>query len=258
MLSYTASSAEGYTLTRPTSSSVPELCDPDSPRGTSSSSSGEQALSFPCHYASRYALMVAAAECSPGANPNLGGGAVERILLDSANSEQLLRIMRTLTFRLESCAETLGSGRPGGVRALSLLRSLLLGGTEAVLTCSLDLIPVVGRILRACERSGISNSNSSPNLALQGGDGSGGPQDSANAIQSAKKTDRGSGSGSPSQVRVLASTVMTLLLDHHTLTLQRQQRQQRVQEFRFDFHLSSPIPADWFPISYPIPFHCTQ
>lgn len=179
--------------------------------------------------------MSAAAEPGPNPNPN-PGGVVERILLDSADSEQLLRIMRTLTFRLESYAEALGSGRPGGagaggVRALSLLRSLLLGGAEAVLTCSLDLIPLVARILRACERS---SSSSSPNLLPGDGTGTGtGQQDGANAIQNAKKVDRG-------QVRVLAGSVMSLLLDHHDLTLQRQQRQQRVQEFRFDLHSPRP------------------
>ena len=230
------------TLTRPTSSSSsarPDLWDPDldSPRGTNNNNSGETLLPSPSSvcYAFRYALMSAAAEPGPNPNPNPNpGGVVERILLDSADSEQLLRIMRTLTFRLESYAEALGSGRPGGAGAGGLRAlSLLLGGAEAVLTCSLDLIPLVARILRACERS--SSSSSSPNFLLPGdGTGTGtGQQEGANAIQNAKKVDRG-------QVRVLAGSVMSLLLDHHDLTLQRQQRQQRVQEFRFDLHSPRP------------------
>ena len=137
---------------------------------------------------------------------------MERILQDSASSEHLMRIMRTLTFRLESCAESLGSGRAGGgLKALSLLRSLLLGGAEAVLTASLDLVAVVARILRACERN-ASGSGGNPNLLDPPGSGS--------------------GSGSLGQVRLLAATVMSLLLDQRTLTLQRQQRGQRLQEFR--------------------------
>ena len=156
--------------------------------------------------ASRGASLALALSSASEPAPSPPGGVVERILQDSASSEHLMRIMRTLTFRLESCAESLGSGRAGGgLKALSLLRSLLLGGAEAVLTASLDLVAVVARILRACERN-ASGSGGNPNLLDP--------------------------PGSLGQVRLLAATVMSLLLDQRTLTLQRQQRGQRLQEFR--------------------------
>jgi len=159
----------------------------------------------------------------PGKDPALAGsGAVERILADSGRSDLLLRVLRTLAFRLEACAGAgpgcRGSAGVSGRRALSLLRSLLVGGADAVLSHSLDLVPLLLRLLKLCDPS---LGPAAPASVLDLVAFSGSPASSAAALHS------------------LAGSVLSLLLDHGRLQVQRRHRALRKEEFR----LSQPSPS---------------
>lgn len=155
-------------------------------------------------------------------NSSPNSSVVERILQDSANSEQIPRIMRTLTFRLEACALTQSRSalaNAGGLRSLSLLRFLLIGGSECVLSHALDFIPLLLRILRTSKEQKNNSNNNLPAMDL---------------LLSAPFASSASGAASPSSssMRPLAVSVLSLLVDHRQLSLQRLQRQQRAKEFR--------------------------
>lgn len=120
--------------------------------------------------------------------------AIDRICAESHCTDAFSKIMNTITLRLENCkaATCRGTGGQIGVRALNLLRALLISGPECVLSCSVDYIPVIRVILSQC--------------------GGGGPAPQGLEFM---------GLGPVVDIRVIALAVLSLLLDHKKLSHQR-------------------------------------
>lgn len=136
----------------------------------------------------------------------------ERVLTESSSSDTLLQVMRTLAFRLDACQVAGGRGVAGaaGLRALALLRMLLLSGPHAVLSAALDFIPVLRAMLRDRKRGGLGIGAA---LSAIGG-----------AIGGAALAG-GAGNASAQQqgddLRDSARETLLLLLDHARLQHQR-------------------------------------
>lgn len=125
---------------------------------------------------------------------------VERICIESYQNTLFLKIMKTLTMRLDSCKASAGRGSSGsaGVRSMQLLKTLLVSGPESVLSYALDLIPTIRAILQLGAR----------NLQQQ-------------IAQSATQALEFMSLGAAVDTRSSAFLVLDLLLDHKKLSLQR-------------------------------------
>lgn len=121
---------------------------------------------------------------------------IERICTDANSSDQFNKIMRTIFLRLESCraAECKGHSGVVGMRALVLLRVLLISGPQCVLSYALDFIPMLRALLHPKEHK---------KTALSG------LQEVANI------------GAMPIDVSTITNTILMLLLDHQRLQHQR-------------------------------------
>jgi len=122
--------------------------------------------------------------------------AVERICADANNSDQFVKIMRTVALRLESCRASGARGHSGfmGLRALKLLRALLVSGPQCALSYALDFVPVLRQLINPIRKKSILGD------ALR------------DAVQMG---------GAPVDVKTPAGKVLALLLDHQMLQHQR-------------------------------------
>lgn len=129
-------------------------------------------------------------EASTGAGQQI----IDKICSESHNSDSFSKIMHTIKIRLENCkaANCRGPGGISGLRALNLLRALLLSGPDCVLSASLDYIPVI-QIM----------------LAIGGGGGGGGGDPASGSA--------GSFGPLAGDIRTPALNVLSLLLDHKKL-----------------------------------------
>ena len=112
----------------------------------------------------------------------------EKICLDACQSEGLLKIMRSIDYRLMNIPSKQAA------KALSVLHILLLSGPEAVLSGALDLLPKISASIDHL-RQEYRNSATLEYL--------------------------GSNSASSSELRTKAQSILELLLDHNKLYNQR-------------------------------------
>jgi DENN (AEX-3) domain len=121
-------------------------------------------------------------------------GAVDRICSEAHQSDAFSKIMHTIALRLENCRAAVcrGAGGQAGVRALNLLRALLITGPECVLSASLDHIPGIRVILSQCGGGAL-------------------PPQGLDFMSLGPVAD----------IRIIALAVLSLLLDHKKLVHQR-------------------------------------
>ena len=142
---------------------------------------------------------------------------IDKICSDSQNSDTFFRIMNTITLRLENCkaATCRGTNASCGVRAMNLLRALLVLGPECVLSASIDYIPIIRILLNMCN----TNTNNN-NLQNQGLDFS--------------------SLGPIVDIRPLGVAVLSLLVDHKKLILQRKYAILCKKNFYYYLYYQSP------------------
>ena len=124
----------------------------------------------------------------------ISAGAVDRICFEAHQSDAFSKIMHTIALRLENCRAAVcrGVGGQAGVRALNLLRALLISGPECVLSAALDHIPGIRVILSQCGGGAI-------------------PPQGLDFMSLGPVAD----------IRIIALAVLSLLLDHKKLGHQR-------------------------------------
>jgi hypothetical protein len=116
---------------------------------------------------------------------------LERILIDARNSNYIQKIFAVLSYRLESARASLARGAAGlaGLRALFVLKILLVQGPHCMLSYGLELLPLLRQLLR------VRN------------------------VQSG--ADFMSGQSGQHDLRPMTLRVMSLLMDHRKLMSQR-------------------------------------
>ena len=156
---------------------------------------------------------------------------VGALLLDASHGDRFPGIMNAIIYRLQSCSGNggfKGTTGLGGVRALSLLRMLLVSGPEYVLSAGLDLVPLL-RIMSRTRLVGEDTTNTTTATSSS----SSGP---SSALSSFSKTGARAGAGAgPTSSKIpvlerllrLALEVLGLLVDHRSLLVLRQTEYQR-------------------------------
>lgn len=132
--------------------------------------------------------------------------AVERVCMEAYNNISFTLIMKTISMRLNNAlaAESRGNAGIAGLRALVLLRALLVLGPLSVVSYSLNLMPVIRRLLALVYR--VQSSESSIGVSA--------------GVSSVLELVTG-WSTVASDSRVAASSVLTILKDHQVLLTQR-------------------------------------
>lgn len=121
---------------------------------------------------------------------------IDRICADASQSDQFNKIMRTIALRLEACRASGAKGQSGilGLRALVLLRVLLISGPHCTLSYALDFIPTLRALMHPLAPTNKSALSDALSAAV---------------------------SSPPVDVVASAAAVMLLLLDHDKLRHQR-------------------------------------
>ena len=121
-----------------------------------------------------------------------------KICEDSHNSDTFFKIMNTITLRFENCkaANCRGTNGSYGVRAMNLLRALLILGPEGILSASIDYIPIIRILINMCGTN-------------------------ANNVNSVNQGLDFTSLGSVFDIRPIGMAVLSLLVDHKKLILQR-------------------------------------
>jgi hypothetical protein len=155
---------------------------------------------------------------TPNDNPSEYDQSTEyKVCQEALNTAALPAIVRAIAVRLEIARAALASGArvsspgvAGGIKALALLRALLVTGPEAALGVAIDLLDVLRALLalsagKAPAAAAASAAGGSP----MSGEGS-----------SSSSSGGSSGGGAPA-VRAAVLGVLDLTLDHKRLCLQR-------------------------------------
>mmetsp|Transcript_13274 Transcript_13274/g.12022 ORF Transcript_13274/g.12022 Transcript_13274/m.12022 type:complete len:853 (+) Transcript_13274:7-2565(+) len=121
---------------------------------------------------------------------------VDGICIDSYNNLHFLKILKTISMRLDGCKASGGRGNSGlaGVRAINLLKKLLLHGPDSILSYSLDFISIIKDIVHLVDRFSS--------------------QSAANAFEYISQ-------GAVVETRLPALSILNLLIDHPKLIIQR-------------------------------------
>jgi hypothetical protein len=121
---------------------------------------------------------------------------LERILTDARNSDYIRKIFAVLSYRLESARASLARGAAGlaGLRALYVLKILLVQGPHCTLSHGLELLPLLRQLLQV-------------KYVPSGG--------------SSSATDFIAGQSGQHDLRPMTLRVMSLLMDHRKLMSQR-------------------------------------
>jgi hypothetical protein len=129
---------------------------------------------------------------------------IAKICVDASNTLFFPKIIRTIKMRLERCKSSgcRGSSGAKGLRAMILLRYLLISGPECVLSVSLDFIPILRSIIE------ITNLTKKINKSTIN-------------INSASQALEFMQLGALCDVYPFAKGVLILLLDHKQLAIQR-------------------------------------
>jgi len=155
---------------------------------------------------------------TPNDNPSEYDQSTEyKVCQEALNTAALPTIVRAIAVRLEIARAALASGAratspgvAGGIKALALLRALLVTGPEAALGVAIDLLDVLRALLalsagKAPAAAAASAAGGSP-MSGEGNSSSG---------------SGGSSSGGAPAVRAAVLGVLDLTLDHKRLCLQR-------------------------------------
>eukprot|EP01038_Epipyxis_sp_PR26KG_P004701 gene4701-6601_t len=139
---------------------------------------------------------------------------LERICLEACRSDAFIRIMNSIEFRLESCVVANCRGNPGtaGLRAVFLLRTLLISGPECVLTHSINLIPLLRSLIHISDNNSNNNTNNNSSST----------QTSTSQPQLASQALEFMSVGALVNIHPYASLVLSLIIDNKKLKVQQQ------------------------------------